>query len=433
MCVFVSETGKNPNADLPHSRDNCVVFPQVKPWNSNTNKRYCDHCFCFVCDIPASKCMTWKCHFSAYFDRDMKKKVDGKWIKLRAQVRKRLNTSKKESKTDDDQATAHPSVLATDKDSSTELSGSNHLGTSLSANSDVAIVAQPSSTLRTRATPARLCTGRTQSLMTKILSSLNPQIDENSRHGLKKYSSAVSSLPPRSMTATACGLPLSCPVIPMNGPSPSLPGQSNLHSQLPYYYQVPYGGATAFSQPPAPTYLPPPNMVTPHMHPAFSDSPQFTNLRPGTRSESSFSNQATVPCFNPEIPSQGMGGGMYQQSTEHMQNFGGGYCGGVYQQGLPQLAISNSGYGRSIYQQGIPFIQTPNGENGSGVYQQRMSNMPPAHFPGIHMPNSHSHAPPSQQQLPQRSPNDTFLQPHNTVHGNDRNQIGWPQNGCQRF
>jgi len=49
-----------PETVLPHTRNHCAEFPYKPNQATNDeNKRYCEKCFCYVCDIEASKCLTW--------------------------------------------------------------------------------------------------------------------------------------------------------------------------------------------------------------------------------------------------------------------------------------------------------------------------------------------------------------------------------------
>ena len=49
--------------NAPHSRFDCVVHPVDKDnMTEATCKVHCPHCFCYVCDEPASKCKQWAAH-----------------------------------------------------------------------------------------------------------------------------------------------------------------------------------------------------------------------------------------------------------------------------------------------------------------------------------------------------------------------------------
>lgn len=50
-----------PLKDYPHPRMHCVIHPFGNK-NGTHRKRYCDNCYCCVCQIPASKCKMWVEH-----------------------------------------------------------------------------------------------------------------------------------------------------------------------------------------------------------------------------------------------------------------------------------------------------------------------------------------------------------------------------------
>jgi hypothetical protein len=111
--LFVGSNGKNALSDYPHSRENCVVhrFQQQTPkatsnnnTNSNTattttgslnNEMFCENCYCYVCDIPASNCCNnkdnavslWSVHCNACHDVK-------KWQKLRQKTIREKNDKK---------------------------------------------------------------------------------------------------------------------------------------------------------------------------------------------------------------------------------------------------------------------------------------------------------------------------------------------------
>jgi len=73
-------SGVNALRDMPHPRHDCVVhkWPQGPPaQNKDACKQFCAKCFCFVCDIEASRCEHWDQHCLA----------DGsvEWLKKRQQ------------------------------------------------------------------------------------------------------------------------------------------------------------------------------------------------------------------------------------------------------------------------------------------------------------------------------------------------------------
>ena len=54
-------TGPNALSDFPHARENCAVH-KFKP---GIQKLKCIHCYCYVCDFPASQCTQWDNHCKA--------------------------------------------------------------------------------------------------------------------------------------------------------------------------------------------------------------------------------------------------------------------------------------------------------------------------------------------------------------------------------
>ena len=61
-----------------HARFDCPKF-KFEPGHifSPPNQRFCDKCYCWICDMPASECSTWTAHCSADGKREA-------WIHLRA-------------------------------------------------------------------------------------------------------------------------------------------------------------------------------------------------------------------------------------------------------------------------------------------------------------------------------------------------------------
>jgi hypothetical protein len=68
----VSSTTVNPNIQYPHKRTDCGVFDFSKH-----PSKFCDKCYCIVCDIPAKDCTQWadhsfeKCRPATSFDENM--------------------------------------------------------------------------------------------------------------------------------------------------------------------------------------------------------------------------------------------------------------------------------------------------------------------------------------------------------------------------
>ncbi|OEU08695.1 hypothetical protein FRACYDRAFT_249595 [Fragilariopsis cylindrus CCMP1102] len=77
---IVKTIGDNPLEHYAHARPDCVVFPFVdKRRGSDSNKIYCEQCFCFVCDRPSSECVEWSTNHCNAIGGD----VNSKWEKLR--------------------------------------------------------------------------------------------------------------------------------------------------------------------------------------------------------------------------------------------------------------------------------------------------------------------------------------------------------------
>lgn len=60
----VGGKGNGHDYTLPHLRPNCLA----KPWQPNgdaSNEICCSECYCYVCDVPAKECQSWRgehCH-----------------------------------------------------------------------------------------------------------------------------------------------------------------------------------------------------------------------------------------------------------------------------------------------------------------------------------------------------------------------------------
>lgn len=57
----LSTTVVNPNVDYPHKRVHCGVHP----FTMQNAQRYCELCYCVVCDQPAKDCREWNIHCTA--------------------------------------------------------------------------------------------------------------------------------------------------------------------------------------------------------------------------------------------------------------------------------------------------------------------------------------------------------------------------------
>ena len=58
---FAGRTGALPLSDFPHARFNCMS----KKFLPGKEAAFCQNCFCYVCDIAASKCAEWTSHCKA--------------------------------------------------------------------------------------------------------------------------------------------------------------------------------------------------------------------------------------------------------------------------------------------------------------------------------------------------------------------------------
>jgi hypothetical protein len=75
----VVTASSDPSADFPHARHNCRIagmnfipvqyMPRVHQKAPEAcvrlNKKHCPNCFCYVCDVEASKCKEWELHCCA--------------------------------------------------------------------------------------------------------------------------------------------------------------------------------------------------------------------------------------------------------------------------------------------------------------------------------------------------------------------------------
>lgn len=75
--------------DYPHFRFQCVVEP-FKNMRANRKLRYCERCFCYVCDVPAADCRFWTEHSKA---------VDSKPV-WRVEREQRLNSRRQREASD---------------------------------------------------------------------------------------------------------------------------------------------------------------------------------------------------------------------------------------------------------------------------------------------------------------------------------------------
>lgn len=59
--VETAKIGIKPLEDYPHFRFQC----EVNKLSTANESLYCERCFCFVCDEPATRCQKWATHCSA--------------------------------------------------------------------------------------------------------------------------------------------------------------------------------------------------------------------------------------------------------------------------------------------------------------------------------------------------------------------------------
>jgi len=75
VCI-VGATGPNALEDFPHSRESCVKHPF-----STNHLLYCNHCYCFVCDVVASDCPCWNQHCHAKYAQPKWRRQREEWKK----------------------------------------------------------------------------------------------------------------------------------------------------------------------------------------------------------------------------------------------------------------------------------------------------------------------------------------------------------------
>lgn len=72
---MIGRTGDNALEDFPHSRHNCLVMP-FKP---GCEAKFCENCYCFVCDDLVAKCPRWAEHCRAVHTDDHWKRLRSQW------------------------------------------------------------------------------------------------------------------------------------------------------------------------------------------------------------------------------------------------------------------------------------------------------------------------------------------------------------------
>ena len=80
---YVQHVGDLALVDFPHARHNCALHA----FTPGAEAKHCPNCFCFVCDVEASKCPEWStgaCHCKATHDSQ-------EWIDLRNAARAKAN------------------------------------------------------------------------------------------------------------------------------------------------------------------------------------------------------------------------------------------------------------------------------------------------------------------------------------------------------
>ena len=59
-CVLVRVENDQSIGSMPHSRCDCTNHPFLKKVDDPSHKKFCDNCYCFVCDVPAKDCKEWE-------------------------------------------------------------------------------------------------------------------------------------------------------------------------------------------------------------------------------------------------------------------------------------------------------------------------------------------------------------------------------------
>ena len=47
-----------PEVTYPHNRSDCTEYPH-RVGDTKNNERYCDKCYCYVCDVLVAQCEVW--------------------------------------------------------------------------------------------------------------------------------------------------------------------------------------------------------------------------------------------------------------------------------------------------------------------------------------------------------------------------------------
>jgi hypothetical protein len=58
--------------DMPHQRESCSQYQFIRSGmgSDKINSRFCSFCYCYICEIPASKCLEWNNHCQATYKLD---------------------------------------------------------------------------------------------------------------------------------------------------------------------------------------------------------------------------------------------------------------------------------------------------------------------------------------------------------------------------
>ena len=57
---YLGRSGLN-HGDYPHAREHCLEFA----WAEGKHQQFCANCYCYVCEVPSSKCSEWSAHCHA--------------------------------------------------------------------------------------------------------------------------------------------------------------------------------------------------------------------------------------------------------------------------------------------------------------------------------------------------------------------------------
>ena len=110
--------------DMPHARESCSKFPFAQPLTSfymqpsRSNLKYCDYCYCYVCEIKAADCLYWESHAHATHKNSIWK---AERTLLRSNLLKMLRPAKRRA--DFIQNTLKPKIMENVGDSNQRFKG----------------------------------------------------------------------------------------------------------------------------------------------------------------------------------------------------------------------------------------------------------------------------------------------------------------------